>query len=65
MVVVDVEDVVVTGKFTASIYLAVVLIRFTVAPVKSLPDVTVFTFNNIAVIAVSYTHLTLPTKRIV
>ena len=50
MVVVDVEDVVVTGKFTASIYLAVVLIRFTVAPVKSLPVVTVFTFNNIAVI---------------
>ena len=41
------------GKLTASKNLARVLIRVTVAPVKSLPVVVVFTFNKIAVIVPS------------
>ena len=42
--------VVVGGKFTASKNLAKVLILVTVAPVRSFPVVTVFTFNKIEVI---------------
>ena len=38
------------GKLTASINLASVLIRVTVAPVKSLPTVVLFTVNKIDVI---------------